>query len=433
MNPEAALRTTTLLIALNLMAANVAAADSKPKTMTEVLAASTPSDWRALDPERTLYLELSSGRVVIELAPQFAPRHVANIQTLVRERYFDGLAITRSQDNFVVQWGDPDSAKPLGKARKTLAAEFTRPSAGPGIHGAARSRHVRAADRLCRRVSRGARSRHGVAWLVHCYGMIGAGRDNDADSGGGAELYVVTGHAPRQLDRNITLIGRVLQGMELLSSLPRGSGPMGFYEKPEQRTSIQPIRLAADVPAAQRAHARSAAHGHANIHGSGRVASQSPRRVVQGSRRPHRRLQCTAAGAQGVGWACTALNPILARLLPDAVVWRAQRRRAAGASASIGFRLRSRENWLTIVVIRLDNVVKRRDSASAPRRQPNIWRRAGGVHAECYATKFRCMGRAARQPATLALPSFSSADFARPRSTQPRRRQSDRIGNVSRR
>ncbi len=83
--------------------------------------------------------------------------------------------------------------------------------------------------------------------------MIGAGRDNDADSGGGAELYAVNGQAPRNLDRNVTLVGRVVQGMELLSVLPRGTGDLGFYEKPQQRVPIRSIRLAAEVPAPQRA------------------------------------------------------------------------------------------------------------------------------------------------------------------------------------
>src|SRR6185369_319990 len=89
-------------------------------------------------------------------------------------------------------------------------------------------------------------------WLVHCYGMVGAGRDVSADSGGGTELYVVIGQAPRHLDRNVTLIGRVLQGIELLSSLPRGTAAMGFYEKPEQRTPIKAIRVASDVPKSER-------------------------------------------------------------------------------------------------------------------------------------------------------------------------------------
>jgi peptidylprolyl isomerase len=92
----------------------------------------------------------------------------------------------------------------------------------------------------------------GRTWLAHCYGMVGAGRDNGVDSGSGAELYVVIGQAPRQLDRNIAVVGRVVQGMELLASLPRGTGALGFYEKPEQRIAIKSVRLAADVPEAQR-------------------------------------------------------------------------------------------------------------------------------------------------------------------------------------
>ena len=222
------------------------------KTMQEVLAASSQSDWRALDPRNTLYMELSAGRIVIELAPEFAPLHIANIRALVEGKYFDGLAITRVQDNFVVQWSDAEGKKPLGDAKKTLAPEFTRSAHGLSftllpdpdtyapqtgfIDGFPAARD--AAD--------------GKAWLVHCYGMLGVGRDTAADSGGGTELYVVTGHAPRQLDRNVTVVGRVLQGMELLSALPRGSGAMGFYDKPEQRVRIQRIRSAAEVPAAER-------------------------------------------------------------------------------------------------------------------------------------------------------------------------------------
>src|SRR3954465_15339642 len=103
----------------------------KPPTLAEVLAKSAPGDWRTLDPENTLYLELASGRVVIELAPDFAPNHVANVKALAREKYFDGLAIFRVQDNYVVQWGDPDAEKPesarkIQKAKRTLPPEFER-------------------------------------------------------------------------------------------------------------------------------------------------------------------------------------------------------------------------------------------------------------------------------------------------------------------
>src|SRR6185369_4149438 len=81
---------------------------------------------------------------------------------------------------------------------------------------------------------------------------VGAGRDTAIDTGGGTEIYVVIGHAPRHLDRNVTLFGRVVQGIELLSSLPRGGGSLGFHEKPEQRVPLKAIRLAADVPGPER-------------------------------------------------------------------------------------------------------------------------------------------------------------------------------------
>jgi peptidylprolyl isomerase len=85
-------------------------------------------------------------------------------------------------------------------------------------------------------------------WLTHCYGAVGAGRGDAPDSATGAELYTVIGHAPRQLDRNITLVGRVVEGMEHLSSLPRGTGALGFYEQPAQRTPIQRVRMASELP-----------------------------------------------------------------------------------------------------------------------------------------------------------------------------------------
>src|SRR5665647_71725 len=117
------------LVAIAAVAdASAAQLELAPKaTLADVIKGSKPSDWRALDPQNTLYMELPGGRVVIEMAPAFAHLHVENISTLVRERYFDGLALIRSQDNWVVQWGDPDekNPRPMKSAKATLKGEFT--------------------------------------------------------------------------------------------------------------------------------------------------------------------------------------------------------------------------------------------------------------------------------------------------------------------
>jgi len=226
--------------------------------MADALARSKPEDWAPPDPENTLYMELPAGRVVIVLAPNFAPNHVNNVKSLAREHYYDGLAIIRAQDNYVVQWGDPnaeklDLARKILKSKRTLPPEFDR-DIDPKLNftrlpdGDVYASEVGFSDGFP--VARDPKS--SKTWLVHCYGMAGAGRDTAPDSGGGTEIYVVIGHAPRHLDRNVTLFGRVVSGMELLSAVPRGTGPLGFYEKPEQRITIKSIRVAADLPAAER-------------------------------------------------------------------------------------------------------------------------------------------------------------------------------------
>lgn len=221
-------------------------------SLNDILGASPPGDWRPIDPGNTLVMQLPSGRVVIELAPGFAPRTIANIKALVRAHYFDGAAIVRAQDNYVVQWSRTDHRTP-GSARSRIPPEFDR-AAGrdPGF--------LRLSDPDTYAPETGflagfpvARdSARGRIWLTHCYGMVGVGRDNAADSGNGGELYAVIGQSPRNLDRNVTLVGRVVEGMERLSTLPRGTGPLGFYGQPSQRVPIASIRLASDMPPAQR-------------------------------------------------------------------------------------------------------------------------------------------------------------------------------------
>jgi peptidylprolyl isomerase len=227
------------------------------RSAQQILDASPASDWRTPDPANLLVMNLAGGQVVIELAPAFAPEHVANIQTLAHEHFWDNESIYRSQDNFVVQFGDADAddaakAKPLGSAKRKLPAEFERNSAGlkvsvlPDRDGwADRTGFVDG-------FPVGQDTRAGKTWLAHCYGALGAGRNNEEDSSIGAELYVVTGQSPRQLDRNITVVGRVIKGMELLSAIPRGPAPMGFYAEAGLRTPIISIQRVSDLPDAQR-------------------------------------------------------------------------------------------------------------------------------------------------------------------------------------
>jgi peptidylprolyl isomerase len=237
-------------IALGLQAGGDAVA--RPVTVSDLLAATSAADWRRPDPDNTLYLQLASGRVIIELSPRVAPRHVANIRTLVRAHYFDGLAIVRVQDNYVVQWADPDTHRPVPAGVTLVAAELT---ADPGAYAHFEplpDRDLYAAEvGFIDGFPAGRDPKSHTAWLSHCYGMVGVGRDDAAESDG-TELYAVIGNAPRQLDRNVALVGRVLQGMELLSSLPRGSGEMGFYAKGEPLVPIVSVRVASDLPEAQR-------------------------------------------------------------------------------------------------------------------------------------------------------------------------------------
>ena len=253
-SPRLAVLAATLMYAAAATAAPAAPEPAKkPLTTTEVLAASGPADWRPLDPQHTVYLELASGRVVIELAPQFAPHQVQNVEALARGQYFDGLDVVRSQDNYVVQWADPTGKRPVtAGAARTLTAEFERPLRGLAITKLPDPDTYAGETGFVDGFPVAADPALGRAWLVHCYGMVGAGRDNDVDSGGGTELYAVIGQGMRHLDRNVTLLGRVVSGMELLSVLPRGSGPLGRYEHAEQFVPVKSMRVASDVPAAQR-------------------------------------------------------------------------------------------------------------------------------------------------------------------------------------
>lgn len=241
----------------------VSAQDAKTyPAPSEIVAAAKADDWVAIAPSDILVMDLapdSKGkqrRVIIQLMPApFSQGWVGNIRQLAAAHWWDGTSINRVQDNYVVQWGDATEKKALPQGLSVvdaknyvtpewptkdwiLARADGRPDAYAGAHGFYLGWPL-------------AQGREGL-WPVHCYGMVGVGRNLSPDTGTGAELYTVIGHAPRHLDRNIALVGRVIEGIEHMSSLPRGTGALGFYEREEERVPILSVRLgneAKDVPA----------------------------------------------------------------------------------------------------------------------------------------------------------------------------------------
>ena len=246
-------------------------------------------EWVTIPPENLLVMTLAPAtdgaerRVVIQLMPEpFSQGWVANIRTLARAEWYNGITVNRVQDNYVVQWGDPNydnpeadgAAKPLPKGLEEVSeSEYTTTLDAAEIEAVRRyfsnaakpekpeeSVTVWRADPYARAhaflagwpvATLDAAPR---AWPVHCYGMVGVGRGYSPDTGSGAELYTVIGHAPRHLDRNIALVGRIVEGMEHLSSLPRGSGALGFYtaEEADKRTPILTVRVVSDLPESER-------------------------------------------------------------------------------------------------------------------------------------------------------------------------------------
>jgi len=241
-----------LLILGALLLAGAAPA-KKPPTPNDIVAAAPASAWKTIPADDLLVLDLQNGgRVVVQLAPRFAPVHVANIRALARSSYWDGAAVYRVQDNYVAQWGNNESEKPWpdGVTPKP-PAEYTRPLKGlrvtPLGHDDSYAPRAGFADGWPVAYS----PKGGWANLAHCYGTVGVGRNLSPDTGTGGELYAAI--APlRHLDRNIAVVGRVIDGIANLSALPRGTEALGFYKDKSLYVPIARVRLASTMPAGER-------------------------------------------------------------------------------------------------------------------------------------------------------------------------------------
>jgi len=239
---------TLILAAAALLTA--AAPPPKLPTPSDIVAQAPASAWKAIPADELLVLDLAKGgRIVIQLAPAFAPVHVANIKALARGGYWNGATIYRLQDNYVAQWGLNESDKPWpsGVVAKP-PAEYVRALKGLKIKPLGSPDPYAPGAGFADGWPIAYSAKAGWANLAHCYGSVGVGRDLAPDTGTGGELYAVIGHGPRQLDRNIALVGRVVEGIERFSSLPRGPAPMGFYADKSLPVPIASIRLASDIP-----------------------------------------------------------------------------------------------------------------------------------------------------------------------------------------
>ena len=244
----------SILLATTALLLIGAAPAKKLLTPNDIVAGAPASAWKTIRADDLLVMDLATGgRVVIQLAPAFAPVHVANIKALARGRYWDGATVYRAQDNYVAQWGLNESDKPWPKGvTPKPPAEYTRLLKGLKITPLGSPDPYAPGAGFADGWPVAYNAKAGWADLTHCYGSVGVGRDLSPDTGTGGELYAVIGHAPRQLDRVIALVGRVVDGIDRFSTLPRGTEALGFYKDKAQYVPIASIRIASDIPAGER-------------------------------------------------------------------------------------------------------------------------------------------------------------------------------------
>lgn len=238
-----------LILPLALLATAAAPAPKK-LTPTDIIDGAPKSAWKEIPADDLMVMTLEGGgRVVVQLAPRFTPVHVGNIRKMALGGYWKDAAIYRVQDNYVAQWGIGDVKRDLPKgAIERPPHEYWRSTKGLAVTPfpyrdsyAPRAGYVDGWPVAIRN--------NGTANLTHCYGYVGVARDLHPDTGSGGELYAIIGHAPRGLDRNIAVVGRVIAGIDLLSSLPRGSEKMGFYKEGSVAKPITAVTMASAMGA----------------------------------------------------------------------------------------------------------------------------------------------------------------------------------------
>jgi cyclophilin family peptidyl-prolyl cis-trans isomerase len=249
-----------------LAGAQAAPVPPTPPLPSDAIAA----DWRPIPDDELMIITLTGDRTVaIRLAPRLAPQHVANVRKLALARWWDGTSVYRVQENWVTQWGDESEKKKLPEnVVESPAAEFDiSVHARRKRHGYRAGRGGRLAFTAAQRLTRAdaystvsgvtadgwpVASNGKATWIPHCYGTVGVARDALPNTGSGSELFTPISGAARRLDRNYTIVGRIIEGMKYMSAMPRSDAAMGVYATAPERTGIVSVRLASDLPAAER-------------------------------------------------------------------------------------------------------------------------------------------------------------------------------------
>ncbi len=217
-----------------------------------VRATAAEPTWREVEPDNLVFMDLAEGEVVIELNPGFAPKTVAQFRRLVEERFYDGLAFYRVIDGFVAQGGDGSDLGELSNL-PLIDAEFERDWTDDLPFTTVQKPDLFAPETGFVDGFAAARDpASGKTWLLHCPGAVAMARNDGADSSR-TDFYIVIGQAPRYLDRNMNVFGRVILGMEAVQRIRRGpAGDNGIIRDDTAASRIRGIVLASAIPEAER-------------------------------------------------------------------------------------------------------------------------------------------------------------------------------------
>jgi len=216
------------------------------------------STWRKLELNNTVLLTLPHGKVVIELAPQFSPQHVAQFSELTKKGFYDGTTFYRVIDGFVAQAGPKDGSK-KDKLVPLLAMESQWKTDKNWSFTPVQKQDLFVEqtgfkDSFAIAYQAGENDGTGKAWLTHCPGTLAMARGNEADSAS-SHFYFVIGQAPRYLDDIMTIFGRVVYGMQHVQAIQRTEVIEGEYAVDHRDfTKITNMQLMSDVAKAEQIH-----------------------------------------------------------------------------------------------------------------------------------------------------------------------------------